>query len=111
MIVWQDLIGPVLLAALAIFLVASVGLHARRKTRQLAAAEARKQDRAETFRELRNFLLNKATHDLAQADNGNVAYIKAFIELIQQAGTVDDLRPIAEVYRYRSGFKSEWIGE
>ena len=112
MIVWQDLIGPVALAAFVLLvLIPLVAIRARRNTRELLEAEDRKLDRRETFRELQEFLLDKTTSDLSDADTNTTPYIKAFIVIIQMSGTVDQLRPIAEVYRHRSGFKNKWIGE
>jgi uncharacterized protein HemX len=106
-----DTIGLSLAAVLGIAAVAVLGWRQRRKANRAESSKVRQQLRKQNVQELHAWLFEKMTADLAKADSETVPYIKAFIELTHQSGTVDELRPIVEVYRYRKGFKSEWIGE
>ena len=110
MITWIDVAVPAILSVAMILIIATL-LRARRKAKRAESSKSRQQLRTKHVQELHAWLFEKMTADLAKADNETVPYIKAFIELTHQSGTVDELRPIVEVYRYRKGFKPEWIGE
>jgi hypothetical protein len=111
MINWYDLILPLLAVVVVLMLVALVGWHGRKKSNRQKALAARSKERFNTFLELQEWLHDKLVHDLADSDNQTTPLIKALLQINDMSGTVDELRPIAEAYQYRKGFKNEWIGE
>jgi len=112
-IAWSDLIGPLVIFAVALAATLLLGWRARRKMLR-AEEKQERESRTRTVRvaELQTFLLNKIVEDLREANSSTTPLLRALREIVDTADPREsDLKHIAQIFRYRRGFKNEWIGE